>query len=62
MTIVEKNELSSRQYFENNKYILLTDVISKDTCKKLTEHMFELEKHKKTHNVHFPIQYMVILF
>ena len=48
MTIVEKNELSSRQYFENNKYILLTDVISKDTCKKLTEHMFELEKQGKT--------------
>lgn len=35
-------------YFEKNGYVVLTDVLSKETCQYLTEYMFNLVKQEKT--------------
>lgn len=36
------------EYFEKNGYVILKDALSKDECRKLTEHMFSLYNQGKT--------------
>lgn len=36
------------EFFEKNGYVVLSGALSKDECKKLTDHMFDLQKQGKT--------------
>ena len=41
------NKLTSQEYFKKNKHIYLTEVLSKDECKDLCDHMHNLHKEGK---------------
>ena len=39
--------MTSQQFFKENKYIYLSDVLDKDRCKDLSDHMHNLHKEGK---------------
>ena len=39
--------MNSIEYFEKNRYLYLSEVLSKDVCKDLTQHMHNLHKEGK---------------
>ena len=39
--------MNPAEYFEKNRYIYLSEVLSKDVCKNLTQHMHDLHKENK---------------
>ena len=39
--------MNPAEYFEKNRYIYLSEVLSKDVCKNLTQHMHDLHKEGK---------------
>ena len=45
----DQSELTTK-FFEDNGYVVLTDVVPKEECKKLTDYMFKLVEDKKTEN------------
>ena len=39
--------MNPAEYFEKNRYIYLSEVLSKDVCKNITQHMHDLHKEVK---------------
>lgn len=51
---------SIAEYFEKNRYVYLTEALSKEDCAKLTEYMFSLkEQGKLTHDPQCPLSWSI---